>query len=103
MPGRDVGGQVLGVGVAAGAVLLPSVVLTGGQPVPSDPPGAPVHGAVLDPRAGRGADPEREAWFGASGLDFVRLVAARWPSSTSLDISLKAGTSCPVARVTSIA
>jgi tryptophan synthase alpha chain len=33
-----------------------------------------------------GADPEREAWFGASGLDFVRLVAPTTPADRMAEI-----------------
>ena len=34
-----------------------------------------------------GADPEREAWFGASGLDFVRLVAPTTPATRMAEIA----------------
>ncbi len=38
-----------------------------------------------------GADPEREAWFGASGLDFVRLVAPTTPALRMADIARHGG------------
>ena len=38
-----------------------------------------------------GADPEREAWFGASGLDFVRLVAPTTPLTRMEDIAKHGG------------
>ena len=38
-----------------------------------------------------GADPEREAWFGASGLDFVRLVAPTTPLTRMKDIAKHGG------------
>ncbi len=38
-----------------------------------------------------GADPEREAWFGASGLDFVRLVAPTTPSRRMEEIGRHGG------------
>lgn len=36
-----------------------------------------------------GADPEREAWLGASGLDFIRLVAPTTPAARMADIDRK--------------
>lgn len=38
-----------------------------------------------------GADPEREAWFGASGLDFVRLVAPTTPAPRMAEIAQHGG------------
>ena len=38
-----------------------------------------------------GADPEREAWFGASGLDFVRLVAPTTPAARMAEIAQHGG------------
>jgi tryptophan synthase alpha chain len=38
-----------------------------------------------------GADPEREAWFGASGLDFVRLVAPTTPAARMAEIGRHGG------------
>ncbi len=38
-----------------------------------------------------GSDPEREAWFGASGLDFVRLVAPTTPESRMAEITRHGG------------
>jgi tryptophan synthase alpha chain len=38
-----------------------------------------------------GADPEREAWFGASGLDFVRLVAPTTPATRMAEIGRHGG------------
>lgn len=38
-----------------------------------------------------GADPEREAWFGASGLDFVRLVAPTTPAERMSEIGRHGG------------
>lgn len=38
-----------------------------------------------------GADPEREAWFGASGLDFVRLVAPTTPAARMAEIARHGG------------
>jgi tryptophan synthase alpha chain len=38
-----------------------------------------------------GADPAREAWFGASGLDFVRLVAPTTPANRMKEIAQHGG------------
>lgn len=38
-----------------------------------------------------GSDPEREAWFGASGLDFVRLVAPTTPETRMAEIGRHGG------------
>ena len=38
-----------------------------------------------------GSDPEREAWFGASGLDFVRLVAPTTPPARMAEIGRHGG------------
>lgn len=38
-----------------------------------------------------GADPGREAWFGASGLDFVRLVAPTTPAARMAEIARHGG------------
>jgi tryptophan synthase alpha chain len=38
-----------------------------------------------------GADPEREAWFGSSGLDFVRLVAPTTPAPRMAEIGRHGG------------
>ncbi len=38
-----------------------------------------------------GADPAREAWFGASGLDFIRLVAPTTPAARMADIGAHGG------------
>jgi len=51
---------------------------------------AGVHG-VLVTDLPVGADPEREAWFGDSGLDFVRLVAPTTPSPRMAEIGRHGG------------
>jgi len=51
---------------------------------------AGVHG-VLVTDLPVGADPEREAWFGASGLDFVRLVAPTTPAARMAEIGRHGG------------
>jgi len=51
---------------------------------------AGVHG-ILVTDLPVGADPEREAWFGASGLDFVRLVAPTTPPARMAEISRHGG------------
>lgn len=51
---------------------------------------AGVHG-VLVTDLPVGADPEREAWFGSSGLDFVRLVAPTTPAPRMAEISRHGG------------
>lgn len=51
---------------------------------------AGVHG-VLVTDLPVGADPEREAWFGASGLDFVRLVAPTTPAPRMAEIGRHGG------------
>jgi tryptophan synthase alpha chain len=51
---------------------------------------AGVHG-VLVTDLPVGADPEREAWFGSSGLDFVRLVAPTTPSERMEEIGRHGG------------
>jgi tryptophan synthase alpha chain len=38
-----------------------------------------------------GADPEREAWIGSQGLDFVRLVAPTTPAARMKEIGLHGG------------
>ena len=52
--------------------------------------GAGVHG-VLVTDLPVGADPQREAWFGASGLDFVRLVAPTTPADRMAEIGRHGG------------
>jgi tryptophan synthase alpha chain len=51
---------------------------------------AGVHG-VLVTDLPVGADPQREAWFGASGLDFVRLVAPTTPAARMAEIGRHGG------------
>lgn len=51
---------------------------------------AGVHG-VLVTDLPVGADPVREAWFGASGLDFVRLVAPTTPAERMAEIGRHGG------------
>ncbi len=51
---------------------------------------AGVHG-VLVTDLPVGADPAREAWFGSSGLDFVRLVAPTTPAPRMAEISRHGG------------
>lgn len=61
-------------------------ILAGGPDALSRAREAGVHG-VLVTDLPVGADPEREAWFGASGLDFVRLVAPTTPAARMAEIS----------------
>ncbi|MBL0172490.1 MAG: tryptophan synthase subunit alpha [Gemmatimonadaceae bacterium] len=65
-------------------------LIAGGPDVLERAKAAGVHG-VLVTDLPVGADPEREAWFGASGLDFVRLVAPTTPLSRMREISRHGG------------
>jgi tryptophan synthase alpha chain len=65
-------------------------ILAGGADVLRRAKAAGVHG-VLVTDLPVGADPEREAWFGASGLDFVRLVAPTTPAVRMAEISAHGG------------
>ena len=74
--------------IAEAAVTVPIVlfsylnpIMAGGPDVLKRARSAGVHG-VLVTDLPVGADAEREAWFGASGLDFVRLVAPTLPPQT---------------------
>ncbi len=65
-------------------------IIAGGPDVLVRARAAGVHG-VLVTDLPVGADPEREAWFGASGLDFVRLVAPTTPSPRMAEIGRHGG------------
>lgn len=65
-------------------------LLAGGPDVLQRAKEAGVHG-VLVTDLPVGADPDREAWFGASGLDFVRLVAPTTPAARMKEISAHGG------------
>ena len=65
-------------------------IIAGGPDVLERARGAGVHG-VLATDLPVGADPEREAWFGASGLDFVRLVAPTTPAPRMAEIGRHGG------------
>ena len=65
-------------------------IIAGGPDVLDRARAAGVHG-VLVTDLPVGADPEREAWFGASGLDFVRLVAPTTPAPRMAEISRHGG------------
>lgn len=65
-------------------------ILAGGPQVLARARAAGVHG-VLVTDLPVGADAEREAWFGASGLDFVRLVAPTTPAARMTAISRTGG------------
>ncbi len=83
--------------IADAAVDVPIVLfsylnplMAGGPDVLARARAAGVHG-VLVTDLPVGADPEREAWFGASGLDFVRLVAPTTPAARMAEISRTGG------------
>lgn len=65
-------------------------LLSGGPDVLQRARDAGVHG-ILVTDLPVGADPEREAWFGASGLDFVRLVAPTTPAPRMASIGQHGG------------
>ena len=65
-------------------------LIAGGPDVLRRARDAGVHG-VLVTDLPVGADAEREAWFGASGLDFVRLVAPTTPALRMAEISRHGG------------
>ena len=65
-------------------------ILAGGDDVLHRARAAGVDG-VLATDLPVGADPEREAWFGASGLDFVRLVAPTTPAPRMEEIGRHGG------------
>ncbi|HSD00189.1 MAG TPA: tryptophan synthase subunit alpha, partial [Casimicrobiaceae bacterium] len=65
-------------------------IIAGGPDVLDRARAAGVHG-VLVTDLPVGADPEREAWFGASGLDFVRLVAPTTPAARMAEIGRHGG------------
>lgn len=83
--------------IAEAAVKVPVVlfsylnpILAGGPEVLARARAAGVHG-VLVTDLPVGADPERESWFGASGLDFVRLVAPTTPAPRMAEIGRHGG------------
>ncbi len=83
--------------IAEAAVQVPIVlfsylnpVIAGGPAVLQRAKAAGVHG-VLVTDLPVGADPEREAWFGASGLDFIRLVAPTTPFARMAEIARHGG------------
>lgn len=65
-------------------------ILAGGPEALARARAAGVHGVLITDLP-VGADPEREAWFGASGLDFVRLVAPTTPAPRMAEISRHGG------------
>ncbi|BAH38762.1 tryptophan synthase alpha chain [Gemmatimonas aurantiaca T-27] len=65
-------------------------ILAGGDDVLRRARAAGVDG-VLATDLPVGADPEREAWFGSSGLDFVRLVAPTTPAPRMAEIARHGG------------
>ncbi len=65
-------------------------LLAGGADVLARARAAGVHG-VLVTDLPVGADAEREAWFGQSGLDFVRLVAPTTPAPRMAEIARHGG------------
>ncbi len=83
--------------IAEAAVQVPIVLfsylnplIAGGPAVLQRAKAAGVHG-VLVTDLPVGADPEREAWFGASGLDFIRLVAPTTPFARMAEIARHGG------------
>ena len=83
--------------IAEAAVQVPIVLfsylnplIAGGPAVLQRAKAAGVHG-VLVTDLPVGADPEREAWFGASGLDFIRLVAPTTPFARMTEIARHGG------------
>jgi tryptophan synthase alpha chain len=78
----------LGVPVVLFSYLNP--IIAAGPQVLERAKAAGVHG-VLVTDLPVGADPEREAWFGASGLDFVRLVAPTTPAARMAEIARHGG------------
>lgn len=83
--------------IAEAAVKVPIVlfsylnpIMAGGPHVLDRARAAGVHG-VLVTDLPVGADPVREAWFGESGLDFVRLVAPTTPAARMKEISAHGG------------
>ena len=65
-------------------------IMAAGENVLARAKAAGVHG-VLVTDLPVGADREREAWFGASGLDFVRLVAPTTPAARMAEIGRHGG------------
>ncbi len=61
-------------------------IIAGGNDALARARAAGVHG-ILVTDLPVGADAEREAWFGASGLDFIRLVAPTTPAPRMAEIS----------------
>lgn len=61
-------------------------IIAGGADALARARAAGVHGILITDLP-VGADPEREAWFGASGLDFIRLVAPTTPAPRMAEIS----------------
>ncbi len=78
----------LGIPVVLFTYLNP--LLAAGSDVLDRARAAGVHG-VLVTDLPVGADPEREAWLGASGLDFVRLVAPTTPVDRMAEIGRHGG------------
>ncbi len=83
--------------IADAAVQVPIVLfsylnplIAGGPAVLQRAKAAGVHG-VLVTDLPVGADPDREAWFGASGLDFIRLVAPTTPFARMAEIARHGG------------
>ncbi|MES2525422.1 MAG: tryptophan synthase subunit alpha [Gemmatimonadota bacterium] len=83
--------------IAAARLTVPVVlfsylnpIIAAGPDVLARAKAAGVHG-VLVTDLPVGADPAREAWFGASGLDFVRLVAPTTPAARMAEISRHGG------------
>lgn len=65
-------------------------ILAGGREVLQRARDAGVSGVLVTDMP-VGSDPEREAWFGASGLDFVRLVAPTTPAARMAEIGRHGG------------
>lgn len=65
-------------------------IMAAGQDVLSRARAAGVHGILITDLP-VGADPEREAWLGTSGLDFIRLVAPTTPADRMAEISRNGG------------
>ncbi len=65
-------------------------IIAGGPDVLARARAAGVHGVLITDLP-VGADPAREAWLGASGLDFVRLVAPTTPADRMAEIGRHGG------------
>jgi len=83
--------------VSSANLSIPVVLFSYLNPIMAAGPGvlarakaAGVHG-VLVTDLPVGADPARESWFGASGLDFVRLVAPTTPAARMAEIGRSGG------------